>query len=285
MNKVDGKSILPRVISSVVIFLVLVVLAVFDGFVFDLGGLLWFILAAMMSFFGLFEFYRVFQIHKTVYAYIGYGITAAYYAFLYFGMSDFLFPTLVVGFMAQMAVYVLRFKKSDSIEAMASVFGILYVPVLLSFLFRTRVLEDGWVLVWLIFIGSWVADTCAWCVGILFGKHKMAKTLSPKKSWEGAIGGVVGATLLGMAYGLVLRQQFATIEATVFASGLLCGTAAVISIFGDLTASAFKRNHDIKDYSNLIPGHGGILDRFDSVMFVAPVIYYLAQLFLKGYLK
>lgn len=168
---------------------------------------------------------------------------------------------------------------------MASVFGILYVPVLLSFLYRSRIMEDGYLLVWLIFIGSWVADTCAWLVGILFGKHKMAPTLSPKKSWEGAIGGVVGATLVGLLYGLLFKDQFGTVSAIMIACAVLSGVSAIISIFGDLTASAFKRNHDIKDYSNLIPGHGGILDRFDSVMFVAPVIYYLAQLFLKGYIQ
>lgn len=114
MNRVNLKAILPRILSGVVIFLILACLAIFDGFVYDFNGFLWYIVAVLMSFFGLFEFYRVFQIHNTLYAYIGYGICGFYYGFLIFGMNDFLFPTLVIGFLLQMGVYVLRFKKTNS---------------------------------------------------------------------------------------------------------------------------------------------------------------------------
>ena len=123
----------------------------------------------------------------------------------------------------------------------------------------------------LIFICSWGCDTCAYAVGILFGKHKMAPVLSPKKSVEGGIGGIVGAALLGAAYGLVFHLDW---QGCV----ILCAAGGAVSQIGDLAASAIKRNHDIKDYGHLIPGHGGILDRFDSVIFTAPIIYVLTLL-------
>ena len=108
----------------------------------------------------------------------------------------------------------------------------------------------------------------------------MAPKLSPKKSIEGAIGGVIGAFLVGVLYGYILvRFQFLGQE-NIWLIGVIAGIGAVISQVGDLAASAIKRNFSIKDYGKLIPGHGGIMDRFDSVMFTAPMIYYLAVLLL-----
>ena len=104
---------------------------------------------------------------------------------------------------------------------------------------------------------------------MLIGKHKMAPVLSPKKSIEGAVGGVAGATLLGVAYA-------AATQGPMVQYAVICAVGALISMVGDLAASAIKRNQGIKDYGKLIPGHGGILDRFDSVIFTAPVIYFLS---------
>ena len=141
-------------------------------------------------------------------------------------------------------------------------------------------LGDGAVAVWLIFLSSWGCDTCAYCVGMLLGKHKMAPKLSPKKSVEGGIGGIVGAALLGAIFALAANKiTGAGVNPGQYA--IICGVGGMISQIGDLAASAIKRNHDIKDYGKLIPGHGGILDRFDSVIFTAPIIYYLAT-FLAG---
>ena len=156
---------------------------------------------------------------------------------------------------------------------MATFFGVIYVAVMLSFIYLTRNLPDGKFLVWLIFLCSWGCDTCAYCVGMLIGKHKMAPVLSPKKSVEGAVGGVLGAALLGVAYA-------AATKGPLMEYAVICAVGALISMVGDLAASAIKRNQEIKDYGTLIPGHGGILDRFDSVIFTAPVIYFLAKLVL-----
>jgi len=162
---------------------------------------------------------------------------------------------------------------------MAAFFGVVYVAVCLSFIYQTRELPDGRWHVWLILLCSWGCDTCAYCVGRLFGRHKMAPVLSPKKTVEGAIGGVAGSVVLCGALAVIAARLLH--EAPHIAEFMIIGFfGSLISMVGDLAASAIKRNHGIKDYSHLIPGHGGIMDRFDSVIFTAPVIYYLGVLFL-----
>ena len=165
------------------------------------------------------------------------------------------------------------------IERIMTAFFGLYVAVMLSYMYRVTTLEDGAVVVWLIFIGAWGSDTCAYAVGMLIGKHKITPRLSPKKSLEGCIGGVVGAALIGYIYALATGVHITGISNPKILFAVIGACASVISQVGDLAASAIKRNYDIKDYGRLIPGHGGILDRFDSIIFTAPVVYYLAVYF------
>ena len=105
----------------------------------------------------------------------------------------------------------------------------------------------------------------------------MSPKLSPKKSIEGAVGGVVGTMLLTVLYCMVFREPMQMTNQNILMFAIISGVAALISMVGDLTASAIKRNYEIKDYGKLIPGHGGILDRFDSMIITAPIIYYLMQ--------
>ena len=105
----------------------------------------------------------------------------------------------------------------------------------------------------------------------------MAPVLSPKKSVEGGVGGVLGAALLGALYALLISGFNQADGHTPLMYAIICAVGALISMVGDLAASAIKRNKEIKDYGKLIPGHGGILDRFDSVIFTAPFIYFLAS--------
>ncbi len=206
---------------------------------------------------------------------------AAYYGVLYFAGDDtFLLMCIVGTFLAVMFVYVLAFPKYNANQAMAAVFSFLYAPVLLSFVYQTRMAPQGIYTVWMILISSWGCDTCAYAVGKLIGRKKIFPALSPKKSLEGCIGGVLGAALIGWVYGYFFVEKAFPDKSIAVAIALICGAGAVMSMVGDLAASAIKRNHDIKDYGKLIPGHGGIMDRFDSMIVTAPMTYFLTLLML-----
>ena len=151
---------------------------------------------------------------------------------------------------------------------------------MLSYVYQIRMLERGLYLAFLVFLCSWGCDTCAYCVGMLIGKHKMSPKLSPKKSVEGAIGGVAGAALLTALYCFIFRSQMNLTGTEIGILAVIAAVAGLISMVGDLTASAIKRFFDIKDYGHLIPGHGGIMDRFDSMIITAPIIYFLAYHFI-----
>lgn len=206
---------------------------------------------------------------------------AAYYLLIFFAETHTYFMIAVILLlMALMFVYVFTYPKFTANQVMATYFSLIYAPVMLSFIFLTRQLEHGVYLVWMIFISSWISDTCAYLVGVLIGKHKLVPQLSPKKTIEGSLGGIIGSAVVGALFGFFLLDktlgghQFGVMLFVIGAIG------SVISQVGDLAASAIKRNHDIKDYGKLIPGHGGIMDRFDSVIFTAPMIYFLIIMFL-----
>lgn len=208
--------------------------------------------------------------HVTVLELVGYLGAVLYYIAMKADFGNYGTMAIIISMILILFVYVFGYPKYHAEQVMAAFFGVVYVAVMLSFIYLTRSLPDGKFLVWLIFLCSWGCDTCAYCVGMLIGKHKMAPVLSPKKSIEGAVGGVAGAALLGVIYAAATQGKMAEYA-------LICAVGALISMVGDLAASAIKRNQNIKDYGKLIPGHGGILDRFDSVIITAPVIYYLAK--------
>lgn len=231
----------------------------------------------VISIIGLFELYRVFHIEKSLLGMTGYLAAAVYYLNLGFPFIPEI-EMFVLGFLVLiMAVYVFQFPEYKADQVFAGFAGVFYVAVMLSCIYQTRVLNGGLYVVWLIFLCSWGSDTCAYCVGVLIGRHKMAPVLSPKKSIEGAVGGVLGTMLLTVLYGWIFRMEMNLTANDMFLLAGISGAGALLSMIGDLAASAVKRNYDIKDYGKLIPGHGGILDRFDSVIFTAPLIYFLAK--------
>ncbi len=259
-----------RLLSGIVLVIVLVATV-------GLGGNVLFAVLGIISLIGMSELYKVVGVHNKVLGLAGYLAAAVYYALLFTGRMEYVMMLSILFLVAVMAVYVFSFPKFQAEQVMTVFFGLYYVAVMLSYVYQTRLLSDGGTVVWLIFLSSWGCDTCAYCVGVLIGKHKMAPKLSPKKSVEGGIGGVLGAALLGVLFAL-LMSRWQGVDAHPSQYAVICGVGGMISQVGDLAASAVKRNHDIKDYGKLIPGHGGILDRFDSVIFTAPVIYYLALL-------
>ena len=171
---------------------------------------------------------------------------------------------------------VLYHNHTNALEGMTGFFGFFYACFLLSHIYLVREYTYGKLLVWLAFIAAFGCDTGAYFAGITFGKHKLIPTLSPKKTIEGSIGGIVTATVLALLYGLWLQRSFTMDGVNIL---LLCGLTGFFGSFlaqiGDLAASAMKRLTGIKDFGKLIPGHGGVLDRFDSVILTAPAVYYI----------
>lgn len=182
-------------------------------------------------------------------------------------------PTITIILFLHLIATVAFYPRYTLLDGAGTLMGTLYVG-LLSYFYLLRTLPDGWI--WLIFMlaGTWSTDTAAYFIGKLFGKRRIAPVLSPKKTLEGAIGGLLGSLLVGYLFALI--YPFLPLSKMLLL-GLMLGAAAEA---GDLLESAFKRQAGIKDSSTLIPGHGGILDRFDSALFTAPLVYYFVLLFI-----
>lgn len=228
---------------------------------------------------GMFELYRVFKMEKSLLVAPAYLAAILYYINLRWTFISDIMMLFMALTILLMFVYVLSYPKYDAKQLMAAFFGVFYVAMMLSYVYQIRTLNNGVYLAFLVFLCSWGCDTCAYCVGVLIGKHKMAPKLSPKKSIEGAVGGVVGAALLTAIYCAIFSSKMNIDVTEIVVLALIAAIAGLISMIGDLCASAIKRNYDIKDYGKLIPGHGGILDRFDSMIITAPIIYYLSLYF------
>jgi len=164
--------------------------------------------------------------------------------------------------------------KYNIVDISLTFFGVFYITFLLSFIVLIRNLNNGFFFVWLIFIGAFSTDTFAYFSGRFFGKHKLMPAISPKKTVEGSIGGVIGCALTTMLYGLYLNKS-GSIDFIPYYHFLLIGVlCGIISQMGDWAASAIKRYVKVKDFGNIMPGHGGALDRFDSILFTAPAVYF-----------
>lgn len=148
-------------------------------------------------------------------------------------------------------------------------FAAVFLPLAMGAVGRIHRLDGGDALILVPFIAAWGTDTCAYFAGRFFGKHKLAPIVSPKKTVEGAIGGVIGCILLMIAYSFVAHAIW-DLRFRLSSLAILAAVGSVVSQIGDLSMSYIKRGLGIKDYGNIMPGHGGVLDRFDSVLFTAP---------------
>lgn len=268
-----------RLLSGIVLVLIM-----FGALYF--GGWVALAMTAVISMIGVYELVRIPSDHyqgllivteiatAVLYVLLGLGYTFKDYGYYYLLLTAVLM-------MVVMCFYVFAYPKYSLEDTMMPIFAFVYVALMLSYLFQVRFLPNGGAYVVLVFLSAWGNDTCAYCVGVLFGKHKMSPKLSPKKSVEGFVGGVVGAALLGIAYAFIFGKITGeTVNtALIVAFAAICGIGGAISVVGDLAASAIKRQYEIKDYGKLIPGHGGIMDRFDSMIMTAPIVYYLLTLF------
>ncbi|MCL2396769.1 MAG: phosphatidate cytidylyltransferase [Defluviitaleaceae bacterium] len=232
-----------------------------------LGGVWLQVALAAIVLVGMWEFYRAFGSIRPVH-FLGFAFAILHIIHLgnaYFpmGMVLIFLPVLAMIFV------VARHKVMNIEDCTVTTFGFIYVALTLGSIYLLRH-EGGAFEVWLIFIAAWGCDTGAYFTGKTLGKRKLAPVLSPNKTVEGSVGGTMFATLLGVVYALVLYRMGATVQNHMLLYAAITFVCSIFAQLGDLAASAIKRHKNIKDFGNIIPGHGGVLDRFDSIIFAAP---------------
>lgn len=207
------------------------------------------------------------------------GLAVGHFTVLPVSMSAVVQGLIFVLLVGSFAIE-LKFHDSMNVSQVSwGFFGALVVPYLMLSLLRIFQMDFqpvgntdfqvGQFIVLLPLLAAWGADTCALFAGMLFGKHKLAPVVSPKKTVEGAVGGVIGGAVLVLLAVLVMNALMG-LDMPAWAALVLGGAGAVLGEIGDLSFSIIKRQTGIKDYGHIFPGHGGVLDRFDSVLFVAP---------------
>jgi len=204
------------------------------------------------------------------------------FMFYYRIFEQYLIPLIFAVTLALFIIWIFNYKKIDHLKVTATFFAGTVIPVFFSMaimIFRMGYNSwnyDGKYLILIPFIGAWMTDTGAYLTGKLFGKTKLMPELSPKKTVEGAIGGIIGSTLGMLVYGFIM-ERFLMPVVDYKALAIIGVVLSVIAQIGDLSMSAIKRAYGLKDYREVIPGHGGILDRFDSVLFCLPAGYILLE--------
>ena len=177
---------------------------------------------------------------------------------------------LVVVMFGELMVSIMREDTMDFQPIVMVLFAGFVLPMLFTSLIRIDMMENGPYLLLMVFIVAFASDSFAYFAGMFLGKHKLAPRLSPKKTIEGSAGGFFGTIICMLIYGICMSANGSTVNFVVIAVYGYLGSLA--GQLGDLSFSAIKRLHDVKDYSHIIPGHGGVLDRFDSMLFIAPLI-------------
>ena len=256
---------LQRIITSIWALAILVCVLIFSGTV------VFPIAVAIISVIGIFEMLRCMQLHKKLSLALPMYLTAAVAPFLVRYLEHRLHAVLILSicaifYLLYLFALVIWSHGALSFEKAGTAFLVnLYIVVALNFIVYVRDFGDaGKYLYLLIFLGAWITDTFAYFCGMLFGKHKLIEDVSPKKTIEGSIGGTVFCAISFVVFGLIVSDT-ANIWFLV-----ICGlVVSVISQIGDLILSVIKRHYGIKDYGKVFPGHGGILDRFDSILAVS----------------
>ena len=261
------------------------------GWLFSMFTPVFSVFIALVAAIGVFELTKAFEVKNPVFR----GLCIAVSALIpfWFEYKDKinlpLFPVATAIVLVSLIIMVLDFEKLKFEQVACSLCSSVFVPCALSciILFRDVYLNfdgaykksDGVFFILFAFFCCWLSDTFAFFAGKFFGKHKLSPVISPKKTIEGAIGGVIGTALINTVLFFVFRMKFdlsAEISLPIVLISSVC--LSVISIFGDLAASTIKRHRGIKDFGNLLPGHGGVMDRFDSSCFVFPALYSIVML-------
>lgn len=230
-------------------------------------------LSALVIVIGMKEYYEAVKIKgKKLLCFTGYLFGGIFAFGAWFGKEIYMLIIFIL-FIALCLQMIFNYPETDTDSVSKIIFSIVYISFFLSNANYIRIMKPyGEYYIWLMFLGAFITDSCAYFVGKAAGRHKLCPKISPKKTVEGAVGGIIGTgiTFIGFAYvvNTLFKTDFGFIR--IFILGL---AVAAASELGDLTASVIKRRYKIKDFGNILPGHGGILDRCDSIILVAPVMY------------
>lgn len=266
-----------RMISAIVA-LPLVIIPIYSGGLFMYGV----VLAALIL--GIYEFNQAFGIKDKELYLLPMISTIIYLVILWYGQLELMIASMTLMVLAGLTFFVRKYPVEKLKEVMISVFSFFYITVMLSHILLLRDIEEyGIYLVWLVFTIAFGSDTFAYLVGKTIGKRKLAPVLSPNKTIAGAVGGVIGAAVLTVGIGSLIAGQGLQLEWVHYVGfGLMGMIGSGFGQLGDLAASAMKRITGVKDFGKVMPGHGGIVDRMDSIIFVAPFVYYCCLFILRN---
>lgn len=247
-----------RVISGIIGLLILFIVVFAGGHILNISTLL-------ISLIGLYEFDKAIKNingFKTI-IFVNYLFAIGLFTLIILSRKD-LFTILIFIYTITLLCILVFDDKIKINDVAMTVLGALYIPFFIS---HIALLGDS-IYIWIVFITAWGTDTFAYFVGVNFGKRRLCPNLSPNKSIEGSIGGILGSLILTLLFSYYFKLDN-TLNMSILS--IICSIMAQV---GDLTASRIKRLANIKDYGKIMPGHGGILDRFDSILFTGPIVYY-----------
>lgn len=259
-----------RIITSALIVAVVVPVFIFSGYI------VYPIFLALLSAISCFEILRVLGFERKPLVAVPSYLLAVALPILAFFVGDGLEKFVVAAagalyvFLLYLFMLAVLSKGSFKFSRAATVFcAVAYPALAFTALSALRYIENGMFCFGMVFIAAWVSDVFALVVGVLFGKHKLIPEVSPKKTVEGLIGGVAFATTAMLLYGLIIDLCVRDMTVNYLVLGVLGFALSLISQLGDLIASTIKREEGVKDYGRLLPGHGGVTDRFDSIFAIA----------------
>lgn len=256
-----------RIISAIAGAIILVLVLLGNQYVFDTA-------VTLISTVAVFEVLNALKLTRLKGMTIVSLLFPALLTLLSYQEAELYMPMLYAFASIFMLCMLFNHKKCDFSVASKFITVTALIPLCFYHVILTRRLGFENLDVLVVLLGCWVTDSCAYFAGYFFGKHKLAPEISPKKTIEGSIGGIVGVSVIVTAYAAIASNIMGLSANLISAAiiGVICG---FLSQCGDLCASIIKRENNIKDFGNIMPGHGGVMDRFDSLLFVAPVVYYI----------
>ncbi|WAM32363.1 phosphatidate cytidylyltransferase [Caldicellulosiruptor naganoensis] len=238
-----------------------------------LGGIVLKLFGIAVALVSVYELLTIYKVEK----YMIYT-TCAFAIIFFITPFDFLTKLFIVFIALFLFSFIESFRNEIAAKnIMYSIFSFIYIVLPIFFLVSLYELENGKKLIWLPYLVCWATDTFAYFIGITIGRRRIWSNISPKKSLEGFLGGITGGVIAVWFYLVIMNHT--NFDLNVFLAGIIVGSSlSVVAHTGDLFASMLKRDQNKKDFGFVLPGHGGVLDRFDSLIMVAPIIYLFAKM-------